>query len=79
MKNLKIICFLSITIFTYTCYGQGKALSFEEAQRQGIQYQHLDSLYKNALHADSTKALFQTTEEGEHFEKAYLQFIHDLG
>jgi hypothetical protein len=79
MKNFKILCFLIITIFTHTCYGQGKAISFEEAQRQGIKYQQLDSLYISAIHTDSSKALFKTIGEIEHFEKGYIQFIHDLG
>ncbi len=59
-------------------YGQHKALTFQKAEEQGISYKHLDSLYKSAVHSDTTLAVFQTSEEQEHLQKAYNDFILQL-
>jgi hypothetical protein len=77
MKNRILLC-LALLV-SLTAFGQKKTFTFQEAEMQGHSYQSLDSLYKSALHADSTKAVFQTPEEQTNFQKAYVDFIQSLG
>jgi len=41
--------------------------------------QHLDSLYKSAVHTDVKLAVFKTKEDQAKLIKAYTQLLQDLG
>ncbi len=75
MKNTLIVLFLLASIGTY---GQ-KAMPFQEAEKQGKSYQTLDSLYKSAVHSDTTLAVFKTPVEQQILQKTYGDFLRELG
>jgi hypothetical protein len=56
-----------------------KALTFQEAEKQGKSYAYLDSLYKSAVHSDTSQAVFKTPEAQQILQKAYGAFLQDLG
>ncbi len=78
MKSNHIIFLSLLLILEFNLYGQNKALTFQKAEEQGISYKHLDSLYKSAVHSDTTLAVFKTPEEQENLQKAYRHFIVEL-
>lgn len=49
------------------------------AKSEGILMELLDSTYKSALHADSSKAVFKPGKEQDDFIEAYTNFLQDLG
>ncbi|MHC2993435.1 hypothetical protein OB13_18340 [Pontibacter sp. HJ8] len=59
--------------------GQSKAMTFEEAEKQGIPFQHLDSLYKSAVHDNTALAVFKSSEEQAQVMQAYTKLLQDLG
>jgi hypothetical protein len=76
MKKNVLIYLLSLTAFC--TYGQ-KVMHFQEAEKQGKSYQSLDSLYKSAIHSDTSQAVFKSPEEQQILQKAYGDFLQDLG
>jgi len=62
---------ISLTIFAQ------KAMTFEDAEKNGIRISQLDSIYPSGLHADSTKAVFW--DKQDEFIKAYQKTLQDLG
>ncbi len=73
MKSL-----LVTTAFLFICgllFSQ-KAFPFKDAQLHGVEISELDSLYKSAIHSDSTLAVFQDQEA---VMKAYTQLLQDFG
>ncbi|HEY4651894.1 MAG TPA: hypothetical protein VIG72_10795 [Pontibacter sp.] len=79
MRRTTFLLALLLALTGTLCRGQGKALTFEEAAKQGIPFQHLDSLYKSAVHTDAAQAVFKTTEEQAKLQQAYQQLLQDLG
>lgn len=78
MRTLLIT--LAFTILaTVNSSGQSKALTFQEAEKQGIPFQHLDSLYKSAIHSDVKLAVFKTPDEQVKLQQAYVKLLQDLG
>jgi len=84
---MKILLTVSLLILAFCCYGQPKAgsikgnhigLTFEDAEKQGILHD-LDSLYKSAMHTDTSKAVFKTEEEVNAMLGAYTKLLQDLG
>ena len=55
------------------------ALTYEQSASKGVTYQKLDSLYKSAVHADATLAVFKTSSEQAALQAAYTQFFKKLG
>jgi len=74
----KLIMVLSIICFAYNSHAQ-IALTFEQSARKGVPFKHLDSLYKSALHADTTLAVFKTSSEQAALQNAYAQYLKKLG
>ena len=54
-------------------------MTFEEAEKQGIPFQHLDSLYKSAVHDNTAMAVFKSSEEQAQVMQAYAKLLQDLG
>ena len=65
-----------MTLF-FSSYGQ-KAMTFKEAELRGKSFQHLDSLYKSAVHSNADLAVFKSSEEQAELQKSYITLIKDL-
>lgn len=78
MKRKITLCLLVVMAFTLNLYAQ-KAMTFDEAAKQGVPYQDLDKLYKSAVHADVNLAVFKTPQEQEKLIQAYALFMQNLG
>jgi hypothetical protein len=63
--------------FVFSSYGQ-KAMTFKEAELRGKSFQHLDSLYKSAVHSNTDLAVFKSSEEQAELQKSYITLIKDL-
>ena len=77
MKKIHLILIL-ICLIAINARGQKKCMSFQEAKECGIIIENLDSLYPNAVHADSTVYAVFRGKENE-FYNAYVQMLQDLG
>lgn len=75
----KLVSLLVIITFSSPIFGQKKALTFSEAKLQGISIEYLDSIYKSAVHADTTKAVFKTEKEQDALQQAYIKLLQDFG
>ena len=58
---------------------QHLGLTFQEAENQGIRITHLDSIYKSAVHADTSLAVFKADAEQQAMSEAYIKLLQDLG
>lgn len=65
-----------MTLF-FSSYGQ-KAMTFKEAEVLGKSFQHLDSLYKSAVHSNADLAVFKSSGEQAELQKSYILLIKDL-
>jgi len=79
MKSKLILCLSFFTISVINAFGQDKALTFQEAEKRGISIQHLDSIYKSAIHDDVKLAVFKSAAEQEKLKAAYNRLLQDLG
>lgn len=77
MKKILFLMFILSAAFHSS--GQNKAMTFKEAEKQGISFQHLDSIYKSAVHSDVKLAVFKTAEDQANLHKAYVEFLKNLG
>ena len=71
-----------ITVLLTTClqtFGQHLGLTFQNAEKQGISIKHLDSLYKSAVHTDTSLAVFKTEKEQGALQQAYVKLLQDFG
>ena len=75
-KNFIITVLLTICLQTF---GQHLGLTFQNAEKQGISIKHLDSLYKSAVHADTSLAVFKTEKEQDALQQAYVKLLQDFG
>lgn len=80
-NNLKKKFYLALFLLTIVqlSHGQHTALSFHDAEKQGISMQYLDSIYKNAVNNDTTLAIFKTNTEQEKLQQSYTRLLKDLG
>lgn len=56
-----------------------KGMTFEYAVLHGKPYQHLDSLYRSAVHGNPKLAVFNTPQDQQRLQTAYMQFMQSLG
>lgn len=63
----------------FQAFGQHLCLTFQEAERQGISIIRLDSVYKSAVHTDTSQAVFQTGPEQQKLQQAYIKLLQDFG
>ncbi len=73
-----MMCLLFIGLWHNASHAQ-KVIKFEDAEKQGIGYMHLDSIYKSALHANVNLAVFKTAVQQQSLTVAYGKFIQNLG
>jgi len=77
---IKAIFIFTISLgLSFQTFGQQLGLTFQEAQKQGISIEHLDSIYMSAVHADTSLAVFKTESEQEALFQAYAKLLQDLG
>lgn len=79
MNKPLLLLLAFITCATVTSFGQGRAMTFQEAENQGVPFQHLDSLYKSAVHEVEHLAVFKTAAEQKNLQLAYVRLLQDLG
>ena len=79
MKRKIVACLVSLGLLLANEVYAQRVIKFEEAEKYGIGVQHLDSIYKSAIHADANLAVFKTPAEKQNLKLAYSKFIQDLG
>jgi len=79
-QSMSVKFILSIILFIWFAdyVNAQKVMTFQDAEKQGKSYQHLDRLYKSAVSSDAKLAVFKTKEQQERLQKAYVLFIQDL-
>lgn len=78
-KELVVILLFLITLQKGNAQNKPMALTFEQAAKQGISYEKLDSIYVSAIHADTSKAAFKTEAEQSKLFEAYTQLLKTFG
>lgn len=63
----------------FQTFGQHLGLTFQKAEKQGIVFRHLDSIYMSAIHVDSSLAVFKTEKEQEAMGQAWIKLLQDFG
>ncbi|MER2996996.1 hypothetical protein [Pontibacter populi] len=76
-KLFLTITFAALTIVSV--FSQSRALTFQEAEKQGIPFHKLDSLYKSAVHTDPALAVFKSPDQQAELLQAYVKLLQDLG
>ncbi len=72
----KLLTFLILMTLTSILFGQ-KAMTFAEADKQGISIESLDRLYASGIHADTSLAVFRNNID--EYILAYQNLLQDLG
>ncbi|MCH2233673.1 MAG: hypothetical protein MK078_05410 [Crocinitomicaceae bacterium] len=54
-------------------------MTFQEAEDHGLTLPHLDSVYKSAVHVDTSLAVFKTAQEQDSLQSAYIQLLQEFG
>lgn len=77
---IKKFLILIVLLATYLqTFGQQLGLTFQDAEKQGVSIKHLDSMYKSAVHTDTSLAVFKTKKEQEALQQAYIKLLKDFG
>ncbi|RRB14042.1 hypothetical protein [Larkinella knui] len=71
-----VLCFF---VLNFNSFGQSKARTFQEAEKMGKSYQHLDKLYKSAVHSNTALAVFKTGADQQKCYGAYTVLLQDPG
>jgi len=69
-------CFL---LLVSIANAQHTGLTFQDADKQGLTNAHLDSIYKSAVHVDTSQAVFKSEKEQKALGDAYIQLLQDFG
>lgn len=75
----QILTFLILQISFLPIFAQQLGLTFQEAEMKGIRISYLDSIYKSAVHRDTSLAVFKTDKEQESMSKAYIELLQNFG
>lgn len=75
-KAMRIYISILVMLFHFDVFCQ-TILSISEAATHNLSIVHLDSLYKSALHSDTTQAVFN--HQSNAFSKTYTQLVQQLG
>jgi hypothetical protein len=74
----KVCLVMLFSLATIVMHAQN-VMAFDQAAKLGKSYEYLDKLYKSAVHSDAELAVFKTADEQQSLQKAYINFITDLG
>ena len=72
----KLFTLLILTTLTSLLFGQ-KAMTFAEANKQGLSIEYLDHLYASGIDADTSLAVFKNNID--EYILAYQNLLQDLG
>jgi hypothetical protein len=75
---MKIILLLMLVPASFLSSAQ-QASAITDAEKQGITIEGLDSIYRSAVHADTSLAVFKSESEQDTLLKAYTQLLQDFG
>ena len=75
-KLILLLCFVFAITFAK---GQHLGLTFQDAEKQGTSILHLDSIYKSAVHTDTSQAVFKSEKDQQAMGEAYIKLLRDLG
>lgn len=78
MQKITSIIMLMMAI-SLPAIAQHLGITFQKAEKQGIAYKYLDSIYKSAVHTDTSLAVFKTEKEQEALQQAYIKLLNDFG
>src|SRR5256885_46225 len=76
-KKFTLILWFALAILIAN--GQHLALTFQDAEKQGKGYLQLESIYKSAVHADTSQAVFKSEAEQQAMGEAYIKLLQDFG
>lgn len=79
MTTKKLIVATILSAVCLQTFGQHLGLTFQDANKQGLTVQHLDSIYKNAVHVDTSQAVFKTEAEQNAMFESYVKLLQDFG
>jgi len=54
------------------------AITFQNAEKQGLAFSKLDSSYKSAVDSDTSKAVFKSAAQQKELQLAYADLLKDL-
>jgi hypothetical protein len=77
MPYLKVVLMTLGLICLAVHLNAQKAMSVKEGKKQGISLSDLDESYQNAIHSDSSKALFKNTSDFHQEWKVFLTDVKD--
>ena len=66
-------------MFSFNLFGQHSGMTFQAAEKQGAPIQHLDNIYKSAVHVDTSQAVFKTELEQQAMGEAYINLLQSFG
>ena len=76
----KFIFIIGFLFFQYyQLLGQHIAFARKDMFSLGISVQRLDSIYKSAVHTDTSQAVFKTEEDQNAMLEAYSQLLQSFG
>ena len=79
MSVKKYLCTPFFFVAWFYSFGQHTGLTFQDAEKKEITIQHLDSIYKSAVHVDTSLAVFKTEKEQEAMGMSYMKLLQDFG
>lgn len=79
MKKTMFYLAFFLMIISSQSFGQGTGMTFQEAEKKGISIDHLESIYKSAVHSDTSLAVFKTPEQQDALYEAYVKLLQDFG
>lgn len=79
MISKKIFPAIILLILCLPTFSQHRAITIQDAEKQGISISHLDSIYKSAVHVDTLQSVFKTDTEQQAMYEAYVKLLQDFG
>lgn len=77
---IKRLFIITIFLIVYlSIFSQNLGFSFQEAEKHGISIKNLDDIYQNAVHTDTSLAVFRTADEQIIMQQEYIKLLQDFG
>lgn len=77
MKRITLLLSL-MTVMSFSITAQ-EGMTVQEASAKGLSIKTLDSLYKSAVHVDTSQAVFRSQSEQDALQRSYIQLLQDFG
>lgn len=76
----KLLFFSAVVLcLTHHSLGQQLGIPFRDAEQHGIIVKNLESIYKSAVHVDTSLAVFKTDDERDTLLQEYKRLLLDFG